>query len=194
MLIAFSLPLPPPPSFSRKDCRSRRLVGRHHRDALPTANRPATNDDASERRERRRRVVVGRVHPRHRHAPRVARLHRRARRAPRAHLQHVRPLLARRHLLHRTFPPPRFPPVSLNSPFLQQQHMLSLPMFAFMPGSVRRGFVGLGRRSRPTRASWMGSSIHPYTMLALNLLTQLVCVSGVNQLSSVSKPLFSTNF
>jgi UDP-xylose/UDP-N-acetylglucosamine transporter B4 len=72
--------------------------------------------------------------------------------------------------------------------------MLSLPMFAFMPGSVRRGFVGLGRRSRPTRASWMGSSIHPYTMLALNLLTQLVCVSGVNQLSSVSKPLFSTNF
>jgi len=78
-------------------------------------------------------------------------------------------------------------------------HMLSLPMFAFMPTSVRRGFAGL---SRPTRSyhgvelgddavknsmsltSETGTGIHPYTILALNLITQLICVSGVNQLSS----------
>src|ERR1700761_1643616 len=58
--------------------------------------------------------------------------------------------------------------------------MLSLPLFAFMPGHVRQGFVGLSTRRRTT-------GYHPYTMLALNLLSQLVCVSGVNQLSSVSK-------
>ena len=49
-----------------------------------------------------------------------------------------------------------------------------------MPGHVRQGFVGLSTRRRTT-------GYHPYTMLALNLLSQLVCVSGVNQLSSVSK-------
>ncbi|KAH9967365.1 UAA transporter [Russula dissimulans] len=65
-------------------------------------------------------------------------------------------------------------------------HMLSLPMFAFMPRSVRRGFVGL---SRP-KSQWqggtltIGSGVHPYAILALNMVTQLICVSGVNQLSS----------
>jgi UDP-xylose/UDP-N-acetylglucosamine transporter B4 len=53
-------------------------------------------------------------------------------------------------------------------------HMLSLPLFAFMPGHVRQGFVGLSSRGTG----------RPYTILALNLLSQLVCVSGVNQLSS----------
>ncbi|KAI9464542.1 UAA transporter [Lactarius psammicola] len=53
-------------------------------------------------------------------------------------------------------------------------HMLSLPLFVFMPGHVRQGFVGLSSRKTG----------RPYTMLALNLLSQLVCVSGVNQLSS----------
>ncbi|KAI9440463.1 UAA transporter [Lactarius indigo] len=53
-------------------------------------------------------------------------------------------------------------------------HMLSLPLFAFMPGHVRQGFASLSSRKTG----------RPYTMLALNLLTQLVCVSGVNQLSS----------
>jgi len=55
-------------------------------------------------------------------------------------------------------------------------HMLSLPLFAFMPGHVRQGFVGL--------SSSRGTGRRPYTVLALNLLAQLVCVSGVNQLSS----------
>ena len=67
-------------------------------------------------------------------------------------------------------------------------------MFAFMPKSVRRGFVGL---SRP-RSQWqghgdaltIGPSFHPYTILALNMLTQLICVSGVNQLSSVRTTFF----
>ena len=74
-------------------------------------------------------------------------------------------------------------------------------MFAFMPTSVRRGFVGLSRPNKSLHGdavtnsmssmsltSKMGKGIHPYTILALNLITQLVCVSGVNQLSSVSHP------
>ncbi|KAI0305976.1 UAA transporter family-domain-containing protein [Multifurca ochricompacta] len=57
-------------------------------------------------------------------------------------------------------------------------HMLSLPLFAFMPRRVHQGFVNL---SRPKDH---GTS-HPYMILALNTLSQLICVSGVNQLSSV---------
>ena len=48
-------------------------------------------------------------------------------------------------------------------------------MFLFMPGHVRQGFVGLSNRG----------TARSYTMLGLNLLSQLVCVSAVNQLSSV---------
>jgi hypothetical protein len=83
-------------------------------------------------------------------------------------------------------------------------------MFAIMPQSVRRGFVGLSRpknsggtggydddRKNPllTTASSSSSSIfrRPYTMLALNLLSQLICVAGVNQLSSV-RAFFSGGF
>jgi hypothetical protein len=76
-------------------------------------------------------------------------------------------------------------------------------MFAIMPQSVRRGFVGLSRpknsggggspydgHNNPllttTNSSSLSSIIRkPYTMLALNLLSQLICVAGVNQLSSV---------
>ena len=72
--------------------------------------------------------------------------------------------------------------------------MLSLPMFAIMPQSVRRGFVGLSRSKNHDGNTFVTSSSssssiiiirHPYTILALNLLTQLICVAGVNQLSSV---------
>jgi len=87
-------------------------------------------------------------------------------------------------------------------------------MFAIMPQSVRRGFVGLSRpknsgrgggggggggggydghhnNALPTTTNNSSSSIigRPYAMLALNLLSQLICVAGVNQLSSV-RPLF----
>ena len=75
-------------------------------------------------------------------------------------------------------------------------------MFAIMPQSVRRGFVGLSRpknlggagggydghdNALLTTANSSSSSIfrRPYMMLALNLLSQLICVAGVNQLSSV---------
>jgi hypothetical protein len=73
-------------------------------------------------------------------------------------------------------------------------------MFAIMPHSVRRGFVGLSRPKNSggavgydallTTASATHSSSssifrRPYMMLALNLLSQLICVAGVNQLSSV---------
>ena len=82
--------------------------------------------------------------------------------------------------------------------------MLSLPMFAIMPQSVRRGFVGLSRpknsgggspydgHNNPLLTSSLSSIIRkPYTMLALNLLSQLICVAGVNQLSSVRTFFFS---
>jgi hypothetical protein len=73
--------------------------------------------------------------------------------------------------------------------------MLSLPMFAIMPRSVQRGFVGLNRSSTESYGGGGGggvssSTIRPYTILALNLVSQLVCVAGVNQLSSVSHLLF----
>jgi hypothetical protein len=70
--------------------------------------------------------------------------------------------------------------------------MLSLPMFAFMPRSVQRGFVGLGLSAKKSSGlggagmtSSKGMGVHPYTILAFNLISQLICVSGVNQLSSV---------
>jgi len=84
-------------------------------------------------------------------------------------------------------------------------------MFAIMPQSVRRGFVDLSRpknsggggydgghnnnalltlRLTTTTATTDSSSSiviirRPYMILALNLLSQLICVAGVNQLSSV---------
>lgn len=61
-----------------------------------------------------------------------------------------------------------------------------------MPRSVQRGFVGLGRPAKKSPGlggagvtSSKGMGVHPYTILAFNLISQLICVSGVNQLSSV---------
>jgi hypothetical protein len=69
--------------------------------------------------------------------------------------------------------------------------MLSLPIFVFMPRGVQRGFVGLNRPAKSNGGVLTSSTgIHPYTMLALNLISQLICVSGVNQLSSVRYLLF----
>lgn len=83
-------------------------------------------------------------------------------------------------------------------------------MFAIMPQSVRRGFVGLSHPKNvggrggthydghdnpllTTANSSRSSSIirKPYAMLALNLLSQLICVAGVNQLSSVRTFFFT---
>ena len=64
--------------------------------------------------------------------------------------------------------------------------MLSLPMFAIMPRSVYRGFVGLSPpKGDGSAVLTNSSSTRPYMILALNLLSQLICVAGVNQLSSV---------
>ncbi|KAI0065642.1 UAA transporter [Artomyces pyxidatus] len=56
-------------------------------------------------------------------------------------------------------------------------HALSLPMFIFMVPQVKHGLTSL---SQPSATAFP----LPYIVLALNLLSQLICVSGVNQLSS----------
>ncbi|KAJ6511977.1 UAA transporter [Mycena vitilis] len=57
-------------------------------------------------------------------------------------------------------------------------HFLSLPAFLFLVGDVKQGLYSLSDSTRDTSAilSWM--------ILGANLCSQLVCVSGVNQLSS----------
>lgn len=104
-------------------------------------------------------------------------------------------MLARRRLLRGTSHVSRGDLIinlNSNSSFLLRKHMLSLPMFALMPRSVYQGFVGLSRPS-----GHEGTSSRAYVILAVNMLTQLICVSGVNQLSSVctyegpSSPLFT---
>ncbi|KAJ7164705.1 UAA transporter [Mycena crocata] len=57
-------------------------------------------------------------------------------------------------------------------------HFLSLPVFLFLVGDVRQGLESLSdsARNSSATASWL--------ILGLNLCSQLVCVSGVNRLSS----------
>jgi len=55
-------------------------------------------------------------------------------------------------------------------------HFLSLPIFLFLVPDIRQG---LGSLSTPS-LSYSG----PYIIMAANLITQLICVSGVNRLSS----------
>jgi len=57
-------------------------------------------------------------------------------------------------------------------------HFLSLPVFVFLVGDVRQGLGSLSDSTKGTSAmaSWL--------ILGLNLCSQLVCVSGVNKLSS----------
>jgi len=57
------------------------------------------------------------------------------------------------------------------------QHFLSLPIFLFLVPDIKQG---LGSLSTPS-STFSG----PYIILAGNLITQLICVSGVNRLSSV---------
>jgi UDP-xylose/UDP-N-acetylglucosamine transporter B4 len=74
------------------------------------------------------------------------------------------------------------------------QHVLSLPIFLFFAKDIRQGF---GHLSSPSTSH----SLYPksrllgldldieewkeYMVLAANLVTQLMCVSGVNRMSSV---------
>lgn len=57
------------------------------------------------------------------------------------------------------------------------QHLLSLPMFMFLINDIREGIRVV--KTSQSGMPWI------YLVFALNLLTQLVCVSGVNQLASV---------
>jgi len=58
-------------------------------------------------------------------------------------------------------------------------HALSLPAFIFLLSDVRQGFHSILRpRSHESRSSWQ------LFTLAINVFTQFVCVTGVNQLSA----------
>ncbi|KAI0331479.1 UAA-domain-containing protein [Cubamyces sp. BRFM 1775] len=67
-------------------------------------------------------------------------------------------------------------------------HCLSLPIFLLFIPDLKRGFGGLSdpRTLSPETLKTFGSlsGIIPYAILGANMLTQLACVSGVNQLTS----------
>ena len=59
------------------------------------------------------------------------------------------------------------------------QHLLSLPIFLFLRKDISQGFRSLADDAKGSLISL------PYLFLAMNLFTQVVCVSGVNKLTSV---------
>ncbi|KAH9840108.1 UAA transporter [Rhodofomes roseus] len=69
-------------------------------------------------------------------------------------------------------------------------HLLSLPIFVFLAPDVKNGFQALSAHTASytaSEASRLPASVAhytPYIILALNLVTQLMCVSAVNQLTS----------
>ncbi|KAI0763779.1 UAA transporter family-domain-containing protein [Trametes elegans] len=67
-------------------------------------------------------------------------------------------------------------------------HCLSLPIFLFFVPDLKRGFRGLSDPSTlsPVSLAALGRAAPavPYAILGANMLTQLACVSGVNQLTS----------
>ncbi|KAL0960893.1 hypothetical protein HGRIS_005902 [Hohenbuehelia grisea] len=60
-------------------------------------------------------------------------------------------------------------------------HFLSLPVFAFLISDVKQGLQSL---TTSPSASSSTFSYSPLLVLAANLLSQLICVSGVNRLTS----------
>jgi len=65
-------------------------------------------------------------------------------------------------------------------------HLLSLPIFVFLRSDINQGLrsLSIGAKGSPVSL--------PYIFLAMNLLTQVICVSGVNKLTSVTSSV-STN-
>jgi UDP-xylose/UDP-N-acetylglucosamine transporter B4 len=59
-------------------------------------------------------------------------------------------------------------------------HVLSLPIFLFLRKDIVRGFQGLPS-VQASSSNWV-----PYLVLFLNLVTQVMCVSGVNGLTSLT--------
>ncbi|KAJ8517001.1 hypothetical protein ONZ45_g5768 [Pleurotus djamor] len=60
-------------------------------------------------------------------------------------------------------------------------HFLSLPVFVFLASDVKQGIQSL---ASPASGAVSSTWISPFVVLAANLVSQLVCVSGVNRLSS----------
>ena len=59
------------------------------------------------------------------------------------------------------------------------KHFLSLPFFVFLGRDIKQGFSSLSNPQSTTL------TVKSFMVLAANLITQLVCVSGVNSLTSV---------
>ena len=60
------------------------------------------------------------------------------------------------------------------------QHFLSLPIYTFLASDIKQGIQSLSK----------APSLHPYgpyIVMTGNMVTQLICVSGVNRLTSVCK-------
>jgi len=66
-------------------------------------------------------------------------------------------------------------------------HFLSLPIFLFLRQDIIQGFKSLSFSASASHSSWI-----PYLILGLNLVTQVICVSGVNKLTSLTSSV-STN-
>ncbi|EMD38858.1 hypothetical protein CERSUDRAFT_47843 [Gelatoporia subvermispora B] len=64
-------------------------------------------------------------------------------------------------------------------------HFLSLPIFLFLTEDIKAGFHSLAKQPASAAAlPALFAPLVPYIVLAANLVTQLICVSGVNQLTS----------
>ncbi|CCM02549.1 uncharacterized protein FIBRA_04652 [Fibroporia radiculosa] len=68
-------------------------------------------------------------------------------------------------------------------------HLLSLPIFVFLIPDIRHGFQSLSSHTAPVvptpiSVTSLLTTYAPYFVLAANLITQLMCVSAVNQLTS----------
>jgi UAA transporter family len=72
---------------------------------------------------------------------------------------------------------------SMSKLSLQSQHLLSLPFFVFLGKDIKQGLSSLSSPQSTT------STVTSFMILAGNLITQLVCVFGVNHLTSVRKTI-----
>ncbi|KAF8478266.1 UAA transporter [Gautieria morchelliformis] len=59
-------------------------------------------------------------------------------------------------------------------------HLFSLPMFVFLRSDIQRGLASLSKSS----SGFLAGTHYSYLVLALNVMTQLLCTSSVNRLSS----------
>ena len=67
--------------------------------------------------------------------------------------------------------------------FFLLKHFLSLPFFAFLGRDIKQGLSSMSNSQSTT------STVTSLIILFGNLITQLMCVSGVNRLSSVRETI-----